>query len=266
MSRGVQGYWADLPSSAFADLPGDTIAVLPLGATEQHGPHLPLSVDSDLIGSAAARMLDALAPEQSVLVLPTLTVTKSDEHIAFPGTLTLSAETLLAVLREIGASVARAGVRRLVFYNGHGGNSALLQIAARDLRIHLDLIVVTCSWSGFADWQGHFDPAEWAHDIHAGDSETSAMLAARHERVDMSMAQDFRPAMADWETAFPRIGLGGKPANPGWMAQDLHAKGACGNAAAATAEKGRALLDSAGRGFAGFLAEFARFDHRKPRP
>ncbi|WP_421906577.1 creatininase family protein [Mameliella sp.] len=262
----VQGYWADLPSAAFPDLPQVTVAVLPLGATEQHGPHLPLSVDNDLIGAVAERMLAALTPEQSVLVLPALTITKSDEHIAFPGTLTLSAETLLTVLREIGASVARAGVTRLVLFNGHGGNSALLQVAARDLRLQHDLVVVCCSWGGFAEWRGKFDPDSYAHDIHAGDSETSAMLALRPERVDMTKAKDFRPAMMDWESAFPQIGLGGKPASPGWLAQDLNPHGACGNAAAATADKGAALLDSAGRGFAAFLAEFARFDHRRARP
>ncbi|SDD42601.1 creatininase family protein [Ruegeria marina] len=259
----VRGFWADLPSPAFRDLPADTIAVLPLGATEQHGPHLPLAVDSDLIEAVTAGMLGALTPEQSVLVLPTLRVTKSDEHIAFPGTLTLGAETLLAVLRDIGASVARAGVERLVLFNGHGGNSAMLQVAARDLRIDHDLVAIVCSWSGFAEWHGLFDPVDYANDIHAGDSETSAMLAIRPDRVIMENARDFRPAMADWQDAFPQIGLGGKPANPGWMAQDLHPQGACGNAAAATAEKGAQLLDSAGRNFARFLADFARFDHRK---
>lgn len=262
----VQGYWADLPCGAFRDLPGDTVAVLPLGATEQHGPHLPLSVDSDLIDAVTQRMLAALAHDQSVLVLPALTVTKSDEHIAFPGTLTLSAETLLAVLREIGASVARAGVTRLVFFNGHGGNSALLQVAARDLRIAHDLVVVACSWGGFTDWQAHYDADAYAHDIHAGDSETSAMLSIRPNRVNMTKAQDFKPAMVEWARNFPSIGLAGKPANPGWMAQDLHPLGACGNAAAATPEKGAALLDSAGRNFAAFLAGFARFDHRKDVP
>lgn len=262
----VQGYWADLPSPAFRDLPADTVAVLPLGATEQHGPHLPLSVDSDLIDAVSTRMLMALGPEQSVLVLPTLTVTKSDEHIAFPGTLTLSADTLLSVLRDIGASIAAAGVQRLVLFNGHGGNSALLQVVARDLRRTQNLIVVVCSWGGFTDWQAHYDADAYAQDIHAGDSETSAMLAIRPERVDMTQAQDFRPAMADWERDSPQIGLGGKPANPGWLAQDLHPLGACGNASAATAEKGAALLDSAGRNFAAFLADFARFDHRRGAP
>lgn len=261
----VQGYWADLPSRTFDALPTDIVAVLPLGATEQHGPHLPLCVDSDLITAVADRMLAALDPAQSVLVLPTLTITKSDEHMAFPGTLTLGSETLLAVLRDIGASVARAGVTRLVLFNGHGGNTALLQIIARDLRLSHDMIVVVCGWSAFSDWQGLFDPAAYAHDIHAGDCETSAMLALRPERVDMTRAKDFVPASMEWDTAFPRIGLGGKAATPGWLAQDMHPEGACGNAAAATAQKGTQMLDTAASNFAAFLAEFARFDHRVRR-
>lgn len=255
-----QGYWADLAAPQFRDLSADTVAVLPLGATEQHGPHLPLSVDSDLISAVAARMLAALTPAQSVLVLPVLTITKSDEHQGFPGTLSLGPETLLGVLRDIGAAVARTGVRRLVLFNGHGGNAPLLQVAARDLRITHKLIVVSCSWGGFTDWQGLYDPEDYARDIHAGDCETSAMLALRPDRVDMAQARDFRSALVDWDADFPQIGLGGKPAHPGWMAQDLHPMGACGNAAAATATKGAQLLDSAGRNFAAFLDSFARFD------
>lgn len=262
----VQGYWADLPSSAFADLPADMVAVLPLGATEQHGPHLPLSVDSHLIDGVAGRMLTALSHDQSVLVLPTLTITKSDEHLDYPGTLILSAETLLAVLRETGASVARAGVERLVLFNGHGGNTALLQIAARDLRRTHDMVVAVCSWGAFAEWERDFEPKSYAQDIHAGESETSAMLALRPGLVDMDKAQDFAPPMDDWAKSVPGMGLAGSAVSPGWVAQDLHPSGACGNAAAATPDKGEVLLESAGRNFARFLADFARFDHRGQKP
>ena len=255
----VQGYWADLPSRAFAALPDDAVAVLPLGATEQHGPHLPLSVDRDLIDAVTAEMLGHLAAAQSVLVLPTLAVTKSNEHRDFPGTLALGPKTLLAVLRDIAGSVARGGVRRLVLFSGHGGNTALLQVAAREMRIDHGLIVASCGWFGFAETAGLFDPAEYARDVHAGDAETSAMLAVRPERVDMNRAGDFRTAMEEWERDYRWIGLGG-PAVPAWTVADLNAEGACGNAAAATAEKGRVLIDSAGRNFAAFLAEFARFD------
>ncbi|APE44123.1 creatininase [Sulfitobacter alexandrii] len=259
---GVQGYWADLSAPLFRDLPQDVVAVLPCGATEQHGPHLPLRVDADLAEAVAARALTALLPEQNVLILPPLTITRSVEHDAHPGTLSLTAETLLAVLRDIGASVARAGVARLVLLNAHGGNTAVLEIAARDMRIAHDMIVAHASWFAFADAAPSFDPDALRHDLHAGEIETSAMLAARPDLVDMTRAADFGTAMAGWEETFPDIGLSSQPARPAWVIDDIATDGACGNAAAATAEKGEALLQSAGRNFAAFLADFARFDHR----
>lgn len=255
------GFWADLKAPQFRELPDNTIAVLPIGATEQHGPHLPVSVDTDLIEAVSGQMLHCLTPEQSVYVLPTLSVTKSNEHDQYPGTLTLSAETLLAVLRDIGASVARTRARRLVLFNGHGGNTALLEVAARDLRIAHGLIVATCGWSAFAD-QSAFDEQALAFDLHAGDFETSAMLAVRPEHVDMSKAENFRTAMQDWQRDFQLVGLTGEAGKPAWTIDDISAEGACGDASAATIEKGRTLIDSAAQKFAEFLGEFARFDHR----
>lgn len=251
-------YWEDLSAPQFRALEGPVVAVLPLGATEQHGPHLAVSVDSDLVTAVLARVE---VPEGlTVLVLPALRITKSEEHSSHPGTLSLSGDTLLAVLRDIAASVRRAGIERLCLLNGHGGNTALLEMAVRDMRIAEGMIAVHCGWFAFAEWDGLFDPEDLAMDIHAGDAETSPMLAAAPQKVDMGKAQDFRPAMADWPERW--IGLTGQAARPGWIIDDLNADGACGNAAAATAEKGAALLGSAARNFAGFLAEFARFDPR----
>lgn len=258
----VQGYWAELPSSAFRTLPDDTVAVLPLGATEQHGPHLPVNVDTALIDAVLLQTLTQLAPTQNVLLLPTLSVTKSGEHDRHPGTLSLSGDTLLAVLRDVAASVARTGIRRLVLFNGHGGNTAALEMAAREMRMAHGMIVVTCSWFGFADHEGLIDPADLAHDLHAGFVETSAMLAVAAGLVDMEKARDFHPAMQDWSGRHPQIGLAGQPVRPGWIIDDLNADGACGNAAAATAEAGQHLISSAARGFAEFLQSFATFDHR----
>lgn len=261
----LQGYWADQKASVFRDLPPDLIAILPIGAMEQHGPHLPLSVDRDLVEATLARAMPLLDEDQNVLVLPTLTTSKSGEHDRHPGTLSLSVETLLATLRDIGASVARAGVARLVLLNGHGGNTAALEITARDLRMAHELIVVTCSWAGFAETGGLIADDDYAHDLHAGEAETSAMLVVRPDLVDMTLAQNFVPAMRDWARTSRFIGLTGQPARPGWIIDDLNGQGACGNAAAATAEKGAQLLDSAARNFVQFLGEFARFDHRAPR-
>lgn len=258
----IQGHWADHKAPDFRDLPDDLIAVLPIGATEQHGPHLPVSVDSDLVMAVVDRTLPRLRGDQNVLILPGLTITKSGEHDRHPGTLSLSADSLLAVLRDIGASVARAGVKRLVLFNGHGGNTAVLETAARDLRISHQLIVATCSWFGFSDWDNILDPEATSVDLHAGEAETSAMLAAQPHLVDMSRAQNFVPTIRGWEKQFTHIGLTGQAARPGWIIDDLHPDGACGDAAAATIEKGEQLLETAAANFVQFLAEFARFDHR----
>ncbi|MEM7520304.1 MAG: creatininase family protein [Pseudomonadota bacterium] len=259
----LQGYWAEMPSRAFKALPSDAVAVLPIGATEQHGPHLPVHVDTLLTDAVVAQSLPLLDPELTVLVLPTLAITKSGEHDRHPGTLSLSAQTLRAMLADIAKSVARSGIERLVLFNGHGGNTALLEIAARDMRMDHEMIVVTASWFAFADAAGLHDAPDLTHDLHAGYLETSAMLSVRPDLVDMSRATDFRTEMEGWTQRFSAVGLAGQPARPGWIIDDLNAQGACGDAASATAEAGAHLLGSAAQGFAAFLAEFARFDHRR---
>ena len=256
----VIGYWVDRPASAFRDLDGEcTIAVLPLGATEQHGPHLPLSTDRDLVDEVVRRALPLLDGSFSVLVLPTLAICKSNEHLTFPGTLTLSAETMLRVLAELGAGVARSGVRRLVFFNGHGGNVALMEVAARDLRIAHGLLTASCSWYQMCNAEHELDPREQANGIHAGQNETSAMLVARPALVQMEKALDFRSTTEDWAAEYRWIGLGSRPGRPGWRMEDLNPAGAAGNAAAASAELGERLLGHAAANFAAFLAEFALF-------
>ncbi len=256
----MQGYWQDFKAPQMRALPSDTIAVLPLGATEQHGPHLPLCVDTALTDAVAARALQELHPDLNVLVLPTLTTTKSDEHNRHPGTLSLGAETLLAILRDVVASVARADVSRMVFLNGHGGNNAVLDIAARAARVDHQMIVACAGWSAFADHDDLFDANDIVHDLHAGAFETSAMLDAAPHLVDMSCAQNFATATRTWQDEGRLTGLTGQPARPGWIIDDLNPKGAVGNAAAATAEAGAALIDRAGKGFARWLADFATFD------
>lgn len=253
-------YWEDLRSDQFHKLQKPVVAVLPLGATEQHGPHLAVSVDTVLVETVVARAAEHLEDGPTVLVLPALRITKSGEHDAHYGTLSLSGDTLLAVLRDIAASVARAGIERLCLLNGHGGNTALLEIAVRDMRIGQALVAAHCGWFGFAETEGLFDPGALAYDLHGGDAETSPMLAAAPDKVDMARAENFRPAMLDWPG--PWIGLAGQAARPGWVIDDLNEAGAVGDASAATAEKGEALLASAGRNFAAFLRDFATFDPR----
>jgi creatinine amidohydrolase len=254
-------FWADLSTREFAQL--DTaraIAVLPLAATEQHGPHLPLSVDTDLADGVIASSLPHLPAYLPVLFLPTQAVGFSPEHQRFAGTLTLSAHTLISLWTEIGESVARAGVKKLVLLNSHGGQVGLLDTVARDLRARLGMLVYSVNWFNLplgAEVEGLFSAEEHRFGIHAGQIETAMMLALKPGRVAMAQAQNFASASQQRAASFPILGSG-KSAKLAWQMQDYNPAGAVGNAAAATPAQGRAVLDAAGRALAQLLAEIDR--------
>jgi creatinine amidohydrolase len=255
-------FWADLTSRQFAQLAASpvidhAVAVLPVAATEQHGPHLPVSVDTTLVNGVVNASLPHLPPDLPVLFLPTQQVGKSNEHIRFPGTLTLSAQTLISVWMELGACVARAGFKKLVLLNSHGGQVSVMDIVARDLRTAHDLIVYHTSWYNLplgSDVMGQFSAEEHRFGIHAGDVETSMMLALAPAQVDMAQARDFRSTSQDRAMKYPILG-NGTSAKLGWQMQDYNAMGAAGNAAAATAAKGQQLVDAAGKQLAKLLQE-----------
>ena len=250
--------WADLNTLDFAALdPARTVAVLPLGATEQHGPHLPLSVDTVLVEGVVNAALTHLSATDPVLVLPTQTVGLSTEHTAFAGTLHLSPQTLIQVWCDIGASVARAGVKKLLMFNAHGGNVGLMDVVARELRAQHGLIVYSSSWYNLpldAAVMGQFSADEHRFGIHAGDIETSMMLALSPGRVNMAEARDFASASQERAKHFAVLG-DGKSAKLGWHMQDYNPHGAAGNAAAATSAKGEAMVHSAGEQLALLLKE-----------
>ena len=250
--------WAELNTRDFAALdPARTVAVLPLGATEQHGPHLPLSVDSVLVDGVVNAALSHLTSADPVLVLPTQTVGLSTEHTAFAGTLHLSPQTLIQVWCDIGASVARAGVKKLLMFNAHGGNVGLMDVVARELRAQHGLIVYSSSWYNLPldeSVMAQFSADEHRFGIHAGDIETSMMLALSPQQVDMKAAQNFASTSQDRAKHFAVLG-DGKSAKLGWHMQDYNPDGAAGNAAAATAAKGEALVHSAGEQLARLLQE-----------
>ncbi|CAN5913888.1 creatininase family protein [soil metagenome] len=253
-------FWYDLTTRDFAALDVErTVAVLPLGATEQHGPHLPLGVDTRLADGIVAAMLPLLPDDASVLVLPTQAIGLSPEHARFAGTLTLSAETLIRMWKEIGAGVARAGIKKLVFFNAHGGHVGAMDIVARELREAHDLIVYSVSWFNLplGDAGTQFDANEHRFGVHAGDIETSMVLALHPELVRMKAAEDFASASQQRADDYAILG-NGKSAKLGWAMQDYNAQGAAGNAAAATAVKGRAVVDAAAKQLALLLAEVAR--------
>lgn len=259
-------YWADLSTRDFADLQASgaaarTIAVLPVAATEQHGPHLPLNVDAVLANGIVAAALPHMVSDLKVLFLPTQALGLSPEHARFHGTLTLKNETILRLWTDIAESVAASGITKLVLFNSHGGNVSVMDLVARDLRARLNMLVYSVSWFNLPllDEQGGdlntlFSPEEHRFGIHAGDIETSMMLALDPAHVDMRQAQDFASAAQQRSTQFDILG-NGKSAKLGWQMQDYNAAGAVGNAAAATAEKGQWLVDAAGRALARLLVE-----------
>lgn len=258
-------FWADLSTLDFARLQasGDAaqvVAVLPVAAIEQHGPHLPVSVDQTLVDGIVIRSVQHLPAGLPVLFLPTQQVGKSNEHQRFPGTLSLSAETVIRLWTEIGESVARAGVRKLVLFNSHGGQVSVMDIVARDLRTRCNLLVYSVNWFDLPlgdAVDGRFTPEEHRFGIHAGDIETSMMLALRPQFVEMAQARDFRSTSQDRAATFPILG-NGRSAKFGWQMQDYNPQGAAGNASLATADKGGAVVDAAARQLALLLQEVAQ--------
>lgn len=258
-------FWSDLSAADFAALDGArTIAVLPVAAIEQHGPHLPLSVDADISRGVIEAALPHLQADWPVLFLPPQVVGFSPEHGAFAGTLTLKAETLIRLWTELGDCVADAGVKKFVLFNTHGGQVGLLDPVARDLRARRGLMAFSTSWFQWPlhgpdgeDINARFSAHEHRFGVHAGEVETALMLALRPERVRMALAEHFGSTSEQRAARFPVLG-NGRSVKFAWQTQDLNPAGAVGNAAAATADNGAALLGAAGRALAQLLAEIDR--------
>jgi creatinine amidohydrolase len=282
-------YWQEMTAAEIrgADTSG-WIAVLPVAAIEQHGPHLPVGTDTIIAEGQVRRVVELLAGATAtppagapgappaapsgtgpdplpVTFLPVQAVGKSNEHLAAPGTLTLSAEVAVRAWTEIGESVARAGVRKLVIVTAHGGNVSVVDIVARDLRVRLGMLAVQTAWSRFGQPEGVFAGRELAYGIHGGDVETSLVLHLAPGLVHMDRAEDFRSAQEGFVQEFSHL-RGHGPHAFGWMAQDLNPAGVVGDAAAATAEKGFLSLDHAAKGFIALLRDVDRFDLARLRP
>lgn len=250
-------WWGDLKTTDFSAVdPATTIAVLPTAAHEQHGPHLPLSTDTEIAVGMLGAAMAATPAEIDVRVLPVQAVGKSNEHLHAPGTLTAPAAIVIELWTEIGLSVARAGVRKLAIVNSHGGNLDVIGIVARELRVRAGMLVAKTQWGAFGVPEGLYSERERAFGIHGGDMETSLMLHFRPELVDMAMAEDFPSTAEASEGLLGPVG----PVSYGWIASDLNPAGVVGEASRATAEKGRLTAERQARGFVDLLGEMARTD------
>ncbi len=235
------------------------IAVLPLAATEQHGPHLPFETDTLIAEAYLARVRETLPQDIPATFLPIERVGISTEHIAYPGTQTLATDVALKKWMALGDAVAQAGVRKLIIVTSHGGNSAAMALIAQDLRAKYEMLAVTTSWSRFGVPDKSFPHEEVRHGIHGGAIETSIMLAAYPQQVRQDRIANFESAEVQMTKEFRWLSAG-RPAPFAWAAQDLNPQGAIGDATLATAEKGKALIDHGARAFVELLADVDKFD------
>lgn len=251
-------YWQELTSAEFAALDAaKTVALLPLAAVEQHGPHLAVAVDAVINEGVIARALRFLPASLPLLVLPALAIGRSDEHEDFPGTLSLSPETAVRLWEEVADGVARAGIRKLVLCNSHGGQSQLLDIVGRRLRRKYRMLVVQVNLYRLWDARRVFGAREVEHGIHGGAVETSLMFHLRPDLVRRGKLRNFVPSSLALAKRHKEIGAHGRVPFS-WLAQDLSASGAAGDARLASAKRGRVLLEAAAARLAAILVETAQ--------
>jgi len=237
----------------------DWIAVLPLAATEQHGPHLPFETDTLIAQAYLARVRAILPKDLPVTFLPIEPVGISTEHIAYPGTQTLATDVALRKWMAIGDTVAQAGLRKLIIVTSHGGNSAAMALIAQDLRAKHEMLAVSTSWSRFGAPDGLFSADELRFGIHGGAVETSIMLAAFPDQVRKARIANFESAEKKMTQEFRWLSAG-RPAPFAWAMQDLNPLGAVGDATSATADKGEALIAHGARAFVELLEDVRKFD------
>jgi creatinine amidohydrolase len=248
---------ADLRAPEIAERVSErSILVQPLGAVEQHGPHLPLSTDLIIAEAASEAVVAERGDELDLWLLPPLAYTKSNEHAWAAGTVWLSPATLLAVLDDVGRSLATTQARKVAFVNGHGGNTALVNVACRELRLHHGLLTFLLHPSVPPDHGGPSTADELGMGIHGGLDETSVVLHLRPDLVDMTSAVRNVPArLAENE----HVRFGGS-VSFGWLSSDFGPSGLIGDPLGATPERGRALFESCVRVLGESFAEIASFE------
>jgi creatinine amidohydrolase len=234
-----------------------SILLQPLGAIEQHGPHLPLNTDSLIATAVAEAAVERVGDELDVWLLPTLDYTKSNEHAWSAGTVWMSSTTLLAVLDDLGRCLATTNARRLVFLNGHGGNSALVNVANRELRLRYGLMTFLAHPGVPVDQGGLSGEHELGMGVHGGHDETSLMLHLAPHLVRLDLAERRVPdALAD--NRYVRFG---GQVTFGWLSDDFFPEGYIGDPTTATAADGARLFEASVQAFCDALSEISVFSH-----
>lgn len=235
-----------------------TLLVLPTAAIEQHGYHLPLATDTLINNLVLGKALERIPEELPVYALPPVCYGKSNEHIGFPGTLSVSAQTFMAVLRDVGASVAASGFRKLALYNTHGGNTSLVDVMARDLRAEFGLRTFSLFGSSGAPFEG-VSKQEKTYGFHAGEIETAYLMHATPELVQ---GEEFTSNYIARVDAPELLKPEGSAANFAWLTKDIAPSGVLGDPTAATAENGARWAEEAAARVADALMAMYHFEPR----
>jgi creatinine amidohydrolase len=235
----------------------DAVIVQPIGAFEQHGAHLPLDTDALVAETLATRAIESLPADSNVWMLPTLRYGKSNEHAGRAGTIALSASTLIAVLTDVGKSLAASGFRKLVFVNGHGGQPQLLELVSRDIREATGLEVFPISALNLGRPPG-IELVDESYGVHAGQGETSIMLAIDPSLVHLEEAKADGTGLGTLFAGYKHLTLEG-PVPTAWLTNDVSLSGVLGDPTAANAELGQVLLDHLVTSIAEALVEIRGF-------
>ncbi len=260
MADGSVRAWHSMTSSeAAAAAAQDPVVILPLAAIEQHGPHLPLSTDLDIGLGLIESAFDFLPQDLAAWTLPPVSVGTSEEHMMAPGTLSLSPDQLIGVIVSQGVGLARAGVRRVVLANSHGGNRHAMNEAGLILRAEHDMLVVKASYFRFSQLKDADLPdSEWRHGLHGGAIETAMMLHLQPGLVRSEAITRFPSLGEDLEGTMRRLGPEGQ-ASFAWLAADLNSEGVVGDAALASAFLGERLVEHYARALADVILDASEF-------
>ena len=257
----MKRYWMEMTSPDHAALPENTVAVLPVGATEQHGPHLPVGTDCLINNGIVAEALKVLGDDVPAVILPLQPVGASQEHLDYAGSLAHPAPDLMqSWTRVLDCAVRSTGLKRILIFNSHGGQAGLLATVALDQRVRHNILGAYATWFDAGYPEGLFTDEEIRTGFHGGDIETSLMLALHPDLVVMENLGDFPSSVDEIEAATSQLSAnpgGGRLGGLGWKAQDLNADGVTGDARRATAKKGRALLEHTAASLASLIADLA---------